>query len=281
MNKIKEEIDNIKISTNESELAQSYFTLGTEFLKIFMGCLLSVFVNQACPGIDPTESYLLNYCTLNITNTITHTCTIVENFTGLIQFNQFTLFWNFLTLFIFLLNLIFEIRRERFIITHFDYNKLKSIKDIRNTFQNNSELKNKYMKNTKYLYRLNYACIVSMILNILFSSIIIFYYYYDGFRSATSLLASILLIAQKLERNYSILKLSINKEYVQSTILFRPYFYNTLDKERYKTDEKMTTESDDSDKKIMIESDYSDKKIMIESDYSDKKSNTSVKESLV
>jgi len=98
MDKIKkiskdfENIKDIKMTINETEQAQTYFTLGTEFLKIFMGCLLVVFVNQACPGIDPTESYLLDYCNTNITNIITHTCTMNENFTNLIEFNEFVLF---------------------------------------------------------------------------------------------------------------------------------------------------------------------------------------------
>jgi len=102
------------------------------------------------------------------------------------------------------------------------------------------------MKNTNLLYKLNFACIISMILNILFSSVLILYYYYNGFRSVTSLLTSMLLIIQKLQRNYSILHLSRNKEYVQSTILFRPYFYNTLDKERF------TTKSDDNNNQLNI-----------------------------
>ena len=55
------------------------------------------------------------------------------------------------------------------------------------------------------MYNINdIKCIISMILNVLFSSVLIFYYYYDGFRSVTNLLTSILLIIQKLQRNYTI-----------------------------------------------------------------------------
>ena len=245
MDKIKKDI---KLTTNESEQAQSYFTLITEFIKIFLGCLLVIFVVQSCPGIDPSQAYLSDYCLANITNIMTHTCTMDENFTNLIQFNEFVLFWNFLTFFVFIWNFIFEIKRERYIITNFDYNKQKNMKAIKEVFDSKPDLKEIYIKDTQKLFRLNFACIIIMILNILFSSVLIFYYYYDGFRSATSLITSILLIIQKLQKNYSILKSCINKEYVQSTILFQPYFYNTLDKEKYKTDEKFTdSDSDKSD----------------------------------
>jgi hypothetical protein len=63
-------------------------------------------------------------------------------------------------------NFIFEIKRERYIITNFDYNKQKNIKDIRYVFEKKTELKIQYNKITKKLYILNYACIISMILNV-------------------------------------------------------------------------------------------------------------------
>lgn len=231
----------VKISNNKAEQAQSYFTLFTEFIKIFFGCLLVIFVDQSCSGIDNNQSYLLDYCPSNktqiLSETLTHTCTINENFSDLIMFNQFVLFWNFLTLFIFLWNFIYELKRERYIITNFDYSKLKSIKDIKDVFDLNPDIKNKYLLNTKILYNLNLTCIIVMLLNISFSTVLILYYYYNGFRSVTNLITSILLIIQKLQKNYFILKISYHDEYVQSTILFRPYFYNTLDKDKFNINE--------------------------------------------
>jgi len=139
--KNENEHERIKITTNKTEQIQSYFSLSTEFIKIILGCLLVVFVDQSCPGIDQTQTYLLQYCLSNITLDLTHTCTMTENFTNLIDFNEFVLFWNFLTLFIFMWNFICEIKREKYIITHFDYNKLKSIKDIKEVFVNKPDIK--------------------------------------------------------------------------------------------------------------------------------------------
>ena len=45
----------------------------------------------------------------------------------------------------------------------------KNIKDIREVFENKPELKDHYIKDTKKLFRLNFACIISMIINILFT----------------------------------------------------------------------------------------------------------------
>jgi len=225
------------ISINIKEQTQSYATLMIEFIKILLACLLFIFISQTCPGPDSDATYIINKYNIDSNNlTFIHTCTIYDNFnfTTFDKLDYAVFCVNFLTLGVFVLNLINELRREKFIITHFDYDKNKSISDIKKVFRKDKLLHTKYINITKNLLYLTYACIYMLIFNVIISSYCIYKYYYDGFRTVTGLITNTILIVQKLYKNRSILTSAIKKEYVQSTILLNAFFYNDFDKIKFK-----------------------------------------------
>jgi len=209
------------LSTNTKEQITSYGSISIEFVKIVLGSLLVVFIPQSCIDVNSN----INGTTMSISRE----CTINENFVDLIQFNYFVLLWNFITLALFTINMIQELRRERFIILNFDYNKEKPMKAIYPIFKKYQKLEKEYMTTTIRLYYNNVICIICFIMNIVFSSIILFYYYYNGVKAITSILTNIILILQKVYKNYNILSYAKEKKVVLSTMLLSPYYYNSLD----------------------------------------------------
>lgn len=237
-------------TNNFKELFLSYFIMSVEFIKIFFSCMLTIFVSQSCYGLDNKIKNILQNLNISLFNddsidyiyNIKHECTIQDNFS--FQYYQpidfVVISINFITFTLFMINFFCEIFREHYIIINFDYNKNKKAKDYKNIIINNNLLYNKYIKYTKILYKLTLSCICMFIINIIISSYSIFTYYYNGDKSITGLIASIILILQKLQKNYSVTSESLQKGYIQSTILFRPYFYNTIDKNKFNTNEILT-----------------------------------------
>ena len=212
----------MKISIDTKELLSSYFTTFLECYKIFMACLLSIFVPQYC---EETHS----------------TCSLSENFANLSRFNEFVIFFNFLTLGFFLNYYYVQSKRETYMITHLDINKDKSDHSLKEnlTFVNDTKqndigqrIYNKIKFFNMKIYKLTIYTVFTFILNTLFSCVLIFYYFYDGFRSVTTLIANVLLVSQKLYSVYCISLDSLNdkdKQYGLSLTKLEPSSYNDID----------------------------------------------------
>ena len=253
-----------------------YIRLSFEFSKILIGCLLFIFIPQLCEGPDAYLENIMEEYHINITNiannNIQHVCTFQDNFYQLNNFKIFVICWNFLTLSVFLVNFIFEIIRERYLRTHFEYTTKNPLLELSEIIQNHDNIRIKkdmqksYDNKTKLLYYFNYACLFMILTNIIFSSIMIYYYYYNGFRSITGLFTSVILIFQKLYNNYDILNLSLNEKYILSTTLIKPHEYNTLEPSKFKQNEYIKKENpsksyhlyyvDTHDKYILITNDH-------------------------
>ena len=241
--KIKYNKFKIKCGTYYDNL-KPYIRLSLEFTKIIIGCLLFIFVPQICKGPDETVQNLIHE--FNITTTldeIRRQCTLQDNFFDVNDYKIFVITWNFLTLIIFLTNFCWEIKRERYIQSHFEYTIRKPITDIKNVFETNNNLDRSYHNKTKILYYLNYSCLFMIITNILFTSIMIYKYYYDGFRSVTGLITCVILIFQKIYYNYDTLNISLKEGYVLSTSLTKPHDYNTLEPIKFKQNEYIKKEN--------------------------------------
>ena len=241
--KIKYNKFKIKCGTYYDNL-KPYIRLSLEFTKIIIGCLLFIFVPQICKGPDDTVQNLIHE--FNITATldeIRRPCTLQDNFFDVNDYKIFVITWNFLTLIIFLTNFCWEIKRERYIQSHFEYTIRKPITDIKNVFETNNNLNRSYNNKTQILYYLNYSCLFMIITNILFTSIMIYKYYYDGFRSVTGLITCVILIFQKIYYNYDTLNISLKEGYVLSTSLTKPHDYNTLEPLKFKQNEYIKKEN--------------------------------------
>lgn len=172
---------------DKQDLITGVFFSIIEGVRISMATLFSIFVPQYCP-----ESY--------------GTCTLQENISNLTPFNEFIIFFNFLSLGFFMRLMYVMNKREVYFISHLEesrdhsYNSfidnLKPFPKVISRVNNHNHLLKKWTKIT----------LITYILNLIFSCVLIFYYFYDGFRSVTTLLANVLLVSGKLHSLITIYK---------------------------------------------------------------------------
>jgi len=208
-------------TTNQKERFAYIGFLFQEAFKVLVSCLLSIFVPQYCEE----------------TNT---TCTIYQNFQDLSPFNIWVIIFNFMTLSIFIYLYWFESQREFYFIKKLDNDPNYPDDNLESTLAHSTddheELKKDKteIKDTIGHLNLKYDKIISIsitmfILNAIFSSLLIFIWFYDGFRSVSSMITNLLLISNKLYKNWSIVS-SSKKVSAVSTSLNEPISYNVLDK---------------------------------------------------
>jgi hypothetical protein len=208
-------------TTNQKERFAYIGFLFQEAFKVLVSCLLSIFVPQYCEE----------------TNT---TCTIYQNFQDLSPFNIWVIIFNFMTLSIFIYLYWFESQREFYFIKKLDNDPNYPDDNLESTLAHSTddheELKKDKteIKDTIGQLNLKYDKIISIsitmfILNAIFSSLLIFIWFYDGFRSVSSMITNLLLISNKLYKNWSIVS-SSKKVSAVSTSLNEPISYNVLDK---------------------------------------------------
>jgi len=177
------------INKDSKELFISYVSTIIECYKVFVACLLVVFVPQYC---EETKT----------------TCTLKDNFSNLSRFNEFVLFYNFFTLIFFIYLYYIQSKRETYFITHLEINPNKPDNSLKENLSDHSKILNKVSLLNRIVFNIIKFCIINFYINVVFSSILIFYYYYDGFRSVSTLLTSVLLVSQKLYNTYSIINKS-------------------------------------------------------------------------
>ena len=184
--------------------------------RVVMASLLSVFVPQSCDG---------------------QLCTVQENVSHLIDYNSFVLSFNLFTLAVFILLYIIELHRERWMISHLDYDK-----NLDEVYLVNH--KEKYPKIFSTLQSLNkkyhraYSTILYIyILNFIFSAVLVYHYYYYEYRSITVLLTNISLCWTKIRQGLKIAKDSKENNLAYSFFNVRNLSFNTIDK-RYVIKEK-------------------------------------------
>jgi hypothetical protein len=191
----------------------------SDSFRVVMATLLSVFVPQNCQG---------------------HICSFEENTSNLIEYNIFVLAFNFLTLFVFILLYIVELYREKWMISHFDYDKnfdelyLKTFKNqYSEIFEKLNRLNRYYIlayKNVRYFY----------ILNFIFSAILVYHYYYLDYKSITVLLTNVALCWNKIKQGLKIASDSHTHELAYSFFNTVNLSFNTMDKKSVKNPTRET-----------------------------------------
>ena len=207
----------MKLNQDSKEIFISYVSTVLEFYKIFMACLLVIFVPQYC---EDTKT----------------TCTFKQNFENLSRFNEFVIFYNFATLAAFIYLYYIQSKRETYWITHLEVNKDKPDNGLQESLggENGPEKYQKILNRVKYynnlIHYITKRAIVNFYINAVFSSVLILYYYYDGFRSITTLITSILLVSQKLYTTLTISSECIrDKPIALSLTRLEPISFNDVD----------------------------------------------------
>lgn len=211
------------LTVNQKEYIQLIISNAVEIFKVFMACLLSVFVPQHCPETGTT-------------------CTLEDNFNNLSIFNEFVVILNFITLFVFLNLYRVQNKRETYMISHLDINPDISDNALEESLKNHQKILGRISGLNYKLYKWTIGCIICHILNAVFSAVLIFYYYYDGFKSVTTLLTNFLLVSNKLYLCYDVSDSSIRPKTKALSCNKSEYSsYNDVDK-KYVQQVELTTQ---------------------------------------
>jgi hypothetical protein len=211
------------LTVNQKEYIQLIISNAVEIFKVFMACLLSVFVPQHCPETGTT-------------------CTLEDNFNNLSMFNEFVVAFNFITLFIFLNLYRVQNKRETYMISHLDINPEIPDNALEESLKNNQKILGRISGLNQTLYNWTVGCVACHILNTVFSTVLIFYYYYDGFKSVTTLLTNFLLVCSKLYLCYDVSDRSLRPKTKALSCNKSEYAsYNDIDK-KYIQKVELTTQ---------------------------------------
>ncbi len=199
------------LEDTKTEKITSIGTSSLEMVKIAMATLLSIFVPQYCPETGTT-------------------CSLQDNFSNLTKFNELVIVWNFITLGYFIKLLYVSNKRENYFIKTLDeshdepYNSLVENMHLYPLVLRTVEEHNFKFRKTVYVTTFLF------IFNILLSSLLVFNDYYDGFRTATTLIANVLLVSQKLySYHYLINECCKPKQQALSAVFNKPISYNVID----------------------------------------------------
>ena len=196
----------MNLTKNQQQNYKMMWNLGLESLKVFMACLLIIFVPQKCHGND---------------------CSIAEKLENEKFYTAFC--FNMLTLFMIIKSYTIEYCREKYIIDHFDINKRLADNNLRFCTELNPRVLTKLHKFNKRFYKYSKYSIIIAIVNLAFSSGLIITYHYGGFKSMASILTNSLLLSNTLSSNYNISAKCVDTGLALSTTSLEPVSYNELD----------------------------------------------------
>ena len=216
---------NMKISDNRKEKCTTVMILGLEAFKVFMACMLSLFVSQKCDD---------------------HVCNISDKFHDHTWENHTVLGFNFVTLVAFLIGYNIEYMREQYIIHHFNTNPKLSDHNIMKIISQEPNVQTQLLMWNKRFYYITLLSIGLGVVNFGASGLFICYYHYNGTRTLTSLVTNVLLVSNTVYSNYKISKKSHQKVFALSSSRLEPISYNDFDdkiKKNLKTVTEVVTDS--------------------------------------
>ena len=201
-------IVNLKVSDNRKEKCATMMILGLEAFKVFMACMLSLFVSQKCDD---------------------HVCNVSDIFHDDTPGNHAVIGLNFFTLFVFMIGYNIEYMREQYIIHHFNNNPKLSDHNIIKIIDKEPSVRSQLLIWNKRFYYITLLSIGLGVTNFGVSGTFICYNHYNGTRTLTSLLTNILLVSNTVYSNYKISKKSHREVFALSSSRLEPISYNDFD----------------------------------------------------
>lgn len=250
---IRGRMNSIKTRLSSQDTQQSLtvaVSFASDAFKVLMASMLSVFVPQGCPQTGPkTDLYLEHFPDLPIPNYINGTytetgiCTLKDNFTDLIDYNSFVLAFNFITLCYFIYLYYVELRREKWLISHFDYDKEKPDENIITLKNDYPEIMDKLqIHNQRYMVTYKYLHIL-YVANFIFSAVLVLYFYYLDFRTITALITNTILCSNKIRMGRNVAHMSYDNHHAYSFYNTKNISFNIIDPRFQKEDNAMILES--------------------------------------
>ena len=182
-----------------------------ELYRVLASSLLILFVPQNCDG---------------------HLCTMNENIETDSQLYTTGLFFNFFTMFVFLVMYSFEIKRENRLITYLDVNKSKaadndSVGNVLNSLP--IDKRNSILFLDTYYQKAAYVAMISFVINSIISGIVV-YEYSLGNQTTTTIITNILFMVTKLSDVY--ITVNTEKNIFYSAYLKGKIQYNDVDPDK-------------------------------------------------
>jgi cytochrome b subunit of formate dehydrogenase len=186
-------------------------SVALELYRVLVSSLLILFVPQDCHG---------------------HLCTLTENMETNSQIYTTGLFFNFATMFVFLVMYTLEVKRENRLITYLDVNKSTpcdnaSVGEVLQKLP--SEKQNSIIVLDMYYQKAAYVAMVSFVINSIISGIVV-YQYSLGNQTTTTIITNILFMVSKMSDVY--LTVNTEKNVFYSAYLKGKIQYNDVDPDK-------------------------------------------------
>lgn len=196
----------MKFNTNAKQISTVVLLVLVDAYRLITGCMLAVFVPQSCYERSSSD-VMGNYSLASYSESSTalssdmQMCTIEENMDPYNQtdYNHFVLSWNYFTVFCFLIAYAYDVRREHFIIWHFDDEDDKPTNWLVNHADRIMPQVWKTYKSIHSVYQVLVGFLVATyIVNCILSGVLVFAMYYLDTKTTTTFLSSVILLAQKI-----------------------------------------------------------------------------------
>jgi hypothetical protein len=199
---------------NNTQKMKSLITMVIELFQIAMACLLSIFVPQMCKD---------------------HLCTAQENFEDLTAFNVGVIIFNFITLFIFLVVYLYEIRREWWLIANFDVDPTVADTNLKGSLAKFPDIESKWATISHVYFWMYTALYVFIMTNLIISAILVIRFYYYDYRTITVLLTNFSLVIRKVNADFFMAWkcMSDDEVYAYSAYILDPLRFNSMDLKKY------------------------------------------------
>lgn len=190
-----------------------------QLYKITTGTLLTLFIPQKCESFNNSTGLMeTNICSLN------------DNYENNNEYHKKTLYWNIMTMTLFIGYYMIELYRENWSIQYLDIDNDKPDNSLKEIIKNYKELDVKMDRINLYYYYTLKATIFSYIINLLLTIKIL----KDDYHSSSTLSCFIsfsLLVLMKLYNSYTVANQSVKNDKMMSAYMSEFVSFNVIDKD--------------------------------------------------
>lgn len=190
-----------------------------QLYKITTGTLLTLFIPQKCETFNNSTGLIeTNICSLN------------DNYENNNEYHKKTLYWNILTMTLFVGYYMIELYRENWSIQYLDIDNDKPDNSLKDILKNYKELDVKMDRINLYYYYTLKATIFSYIINLLLTIKIL----KDDYHSSSTLscfMSFSLLVLMKLYNSYTVANQSVMNDKMMSAYMSEFVSFNVIDKD--------------------------------------------------
>ena len=190
-----------------------------QIYKILTGTLLTIFVPQSCETFS-----------IETNKTEDNVCTLTQNYENNDLYHKKTLYWNIMTMMLFLGYYIIELKRENWAIEYLDIDNDKPDNSLKEIIKNRPKLDKEMDRLNLYYYYLlcstmfAYTINIGLMIKILYSD-------YHSSSTISCFMSFVLLVLMKLYNSFIVARQSIKNDKMMSAYMSEFVSYNVIDKD--------------------------------------------------